>query len=250
MTGPGESAAAVDGGPAAAASPVSAEGVYAALADFIGEEDFVCLGARAALRRNTIVHHHFGRLGTEAAVEEHLAALYTFLQGFEPSARSFTSFVATFEGPRFADEQGFETTLWRHLQALHDRDSRQHPWSTEYDADPSSTNFGFSVGGHPFFVVGLHPGASRPSRRFGSPTLVFNSHLQFNALGMNFFKLRGRIRKREKAWHGSVNPSFLAYKDEARHYSGRMTDPEWRCPFTPNPAAEEPAARAVEADPR
>jgi FPC/CPF motif-containing protein YcgG len=215
------------------AAPRAGE-VFAALADFIGEEDFVCLGARAALRRGTVVHHHFDELGDEPSVLAHLAALDAFLAGFEPSARSFTSFVATFERPGHSTEPEFEAVLWRHLQALHDQD-RRHPWSGLYDCDPGSANFAYSVHGHPFFVVGLHPGASRPSRRFRLPTLVFNSHLQFNALGINFFKLRGRIRKREKAFHGSVNPSFTTYKDEARHYSGRMTERDWRCPFVPHP---------------
>lgn len=224
--------------------------VYTALADFIGEEDFVCLGARAALRRGTIVHHHFGELGAETTVRGHLSALYSFLETFEPSARSFTSFVASFEGPECADEPEFEAALWQHLQALHDQDRYRHAWHRQYDSDPSSHNFGFSLGNHPFFVVGLNPAASRPSRRFRTPTLVFNSHLQFNALGINFFKLRGRIRKREKAFHGSVNPSFVTYKDEARHYSGRMTKPSWRCPFVPRPPADRspsaPSAAAAD----
>lgn len=29
-----------------------------------------------------------------------------------------------------------------------------------------------------------------------------------------------------------VFPSLLTYRDEARHYSGRMTEQNWTCPFT------------------
>ncbi|NUP78131.1 MAG: hypothetical protein HOV96_11370 [Nonomuraea sp.] len=207
--------------------------VYAALAAFIEESDFVCLGARAALHKRAIVHHHYPELGEEQSVRAHHGDVLTFLETFEPSARSFTSFVATFEGPDELSEHEYEALLWRHLQAMHDLDSEQYPWNDTYDSDPASANFAYSVGSHPFFVVGLHGAASRPSRRFRKPTLVFNSHIQFNALGIKFFKLRSKIRSRERAFHGSPNPSFIAYKDEARHYGGRFTEAEWECPFKP-----------------
>ncbi|WP_020657366.1 guanitoxin biosynthesis heme-dependent pre-guanitoxin N-hydroxylase GntA [Amycolatopsis benzoatilytica] len=208
--------------------------VYAALEEFISEERFVCLGARAALRRKTIVHHHYRALDPDVSAADHHQDLLTFLKGFEPSATSFSSFVATFEKPLHTNEFHFEELVWRYLQRMHEIDRADHPWSDLYDSDPASANFAFSVGSHPFFVVGLHPGASRPSRRFEKPALVFNSHLQFNAMGMKFLTLKSKIRKRERALSGSVNPSFVKYKDEARHYAGRFTEPDWKCPFTPN----------------
>lgn len=211
-----------------------AQAVYDALADFISENDFVCLGARAALRRKTIVHRHYRALDPAVSMPDHLQDLYTFLKGFEPSDRSFTSFVATFQEPLHTNEFEFEELVWSYLQAMHDTDSENHQWSELYDSDPSSKDFAFSVGSHPFFIVGLHPGASRPSRRFEKPALVFNSHIQFNAMGMKFLTLKSKIRKRERTFNGAVNPSFVKYKDEARHYAGRFTEPEWKCPFTPN----------------
>jgi len=215
-------------------SHASDQQVRDALTELISRDDFVCLGARSALRRNSIVHHHYRALDPTESVLDNHRDLITFLKGFEPSARSFTSFVATFEEPTTTSEIEFEQRVWAYLQSLHDTDAEQYPWNDEYDADPASTNFAFSVGAHPFFVVGLHPGASRPSRRFDHPTLVFNSHIQFNEMGMNFLKLKSKIRRRERAFHGSVNPSFVKYRDEARHYSGRFSEPEWRCPFTPH----------------
>ncbi|MCG5213833.1 guanitoxin biosynthesis heme-dependent pre-guanitoxin N-hydroxylase GntA [Streptosporangium sp. KLBMP 9127] len=208
--------------------------VFDALAKFIEQSDFVCLGARAALRKKSIVHHHYPALGEQESVLAHHRDLLTFLSTFEPSARSFTSFVATFENPLHLSEQEFEDQVWRHLQTLHDEDSKSFEWSDKYDSDPASADFAFSVGGHPFFIVGLHGGASRPSRRFEKPTLVFNSHIQFNALGIKFFKLRSKIRTRERSFHGSANPSFTTYREEARHYGGRFTEPDWKCPFSPN----------------
>ncbi|MEU3980901.1 guanitoxin biosynthesis heme-dependent pre-guanitoxin N-hydroxylase GntA [Streptomyces sp. NPDC026672] len=210
--------------------------IRAALEELVGREDFSCLGAKAALRRGTVRHRHHGELGSDTGVLSHLDDLYDFLETFEPTARSYTSHVATFDPLPDTSERTFEETVWRHLQRMHDEDARHHVWSDAYDADPASPRFAFCVGGHPFFVVGLHPGASRPGRRFTSPALVFNSHLQFNAMGPTFFKLRRKIRQRERAFHGSVNPSLATYRDEARHYGGRMTEPDWRCPFAPHPA--------------
>ncbi|WP_175411356.1 guanitoxin biosynthesis heme-dependent pre-guanitoxin N-hydroxylase GntA [Streptomyces sp. TRM64462] len=213
---------------------------YEALAEFVGRDDFVCLGAKAAVRRESLVHHHCGELGGEEGAAHTLTRLTEFLAAFEPSPRSFTSFVATFDSLPDITEETFEERVWRHLQTMHDEDSRHHAWSDLYDSDPASRRFAFSVAGHPLFVVGLHPGASRPSRRFGMPALVFNSHLQFNALGRDFFKLRKKIRQRDHTFHGSANPSLLTYRDEARHYSGRMTEPEWSCPFTPRQSPSVP----------
>ncbi|MFE2095713.1 guanitoxin biosynthesis heme-dependent pre-guanitoxin N-hydroxylase GntA [Streptomyces sp. NPDC059468] len=212
--------------------PLAGEAVRAALAELIGREDFVCLGAKAALRRDRITHRHGGEPASPEAVRTNLDALRTFLDSFEPGAQSFSSFVMTFDRLPDTSEQTFEQTVWRHLQALHDEDSRHHPWTGLYDSDPASPRFALSLFGHPFFVVGLHPGASRPSRRFALPALVFNSHLQFNALGRTFFKMRKKIRERDDTLHGSANPSLLTYRDEARHYSGRMTEQSWACPFT------------------
>lgn len=211
----------------------TARDVFDSLADFISQEDFVCLGARAALRRQAVVHHHYRSLQDRGSMLAHHRDLLDFLVGFEPTDRSFTSFVATFDEPAATDEDEFEGLLWEYLQSMHDEDAEHYPWNAQYDSDPSSADFAFSVGSHPFFIVGLHPGASRPGRRFSKPALVFNSHVQFNALGIKFFKLRTKIRNRERAFHGSVNPSFVRYKDEARHYSGRFTEPEWECPFRP-----------------
>jgi uncharacterized protein len=214
-------------------SETDAQDVFDDLAEFISREDFVCLGARAALRRSSIVHHHYPSLDPAESMAAHHHDLLTFLKGFEPTDRTFTSFVATFDKPLHTNEFEFEELVWKYLQSMHDEDRKSYPWNDLYDSDPASSNFAFSVGSHPFFIVGLHPGASRPSRRFRLPALVFNSHIQFNALGIKFLKLRSKIRIRERSFHGSVNPSFVKYNDEARHYGGRFTEPDWECPFSP-----------------
>ncbi|WP_245372891.1 guanitoxin biosynthesis heme-dependent pre-guanitoxin N-hydroxylase GntA [Crossiella equi] len=200
--------------------------------DHVSAEDFTCLGARAALRKKTISVHHYGEFGASAEIGQMHEDLVTFTRTTQFSAKSFASFVAVFDEMDCPAEAHFERRLWELLQALHGHDAALgHGWHPDYETDPASPRFAYCVGGHPFFVVGMHPGASRPTRRFRRPAMVFNSHIQFWALQEHFFTMRERIREREIAAHGSVNPSFLAYEDEARHYGGRFTEGDWACPF-------------------
>jgi len=87
-----------------------------------------------------------------------------------------------------------------------------------------------------FFVVGLHPRASRPARRFDKPTLVFNLHDQFVRLRESggYEKMRKTIVERDIALAGSSNPMLSRHGEgsEARQYSGRAVEDDWQCPFT------------------
>ncbi|MCO1579903.1 YqcI/YcgG family protein [Crossiella sp. SN42] len=218
--------------PPRTADPVAL--AYQAVVDHISAEDFACLGARAALRKNAITHHHYGDFGDVSEIAALHHDLVTYAKETKFSNKSFASFLATFDELECPSEQHFERLLWGQLQALHDYDVTQGTrWYRLYSSDPGSSDFAYCVGGHPFFVIGMHPNASRPGRRFPRPAVVFNSHVQFNALREKFFTMRERIREREMEFHGSVNPSFLAYEDESRHYGGRFTEPDWVCPFTP-----------------
>jgi FPC/CPF motif-containing protein YcgG len=204
---------------------------------FVLDDAFSCLGAKSAIRRGTY------RLGTYAclddpAVSEGLARdLYAFAaerRGFESN---FTTFVATFRERAFPDEASFERALWSQLQRLHDLDARYHPWDARVSSDPGDPKFSFSIAGTAFFVIGMHPNASRSARRFAWPTMVFNAHEQFEQLREEgrFAGLQSRIREREMRLDGSVNPNLADYghHSEARQYSGRPTDGAWTCPFRP-----------------
>lgn len=99
----------------------------------------------------------------------------------------------------------------------------------------NSAKFSLSIASHPFFVIGLHPGASRIARRFRHPALVFNSHRQFEQLRDDgrYGKMQAIIRKRDKLLQGSVNPSLADFgtATEARQYSGRDVGKDWECPY-------------------
>jgi hypothetical protein len=145
------------------------------------------------------------------------------------------TFVATFEEPASCSEAAFEWALWELLQRVHDLDARRHPYAKGYDPDPESPTFAMSVAAHPFFVVGLHPAATRVTRRFAHPAVVFNSHVQFERLKRNgaYARIQTEVRAREIALEGSINPNLAEFgaRSEARQYSGRPVPADWRCPF-------------------
>jgi FPC/CPF motif-containing protein YcgG len=101
--------------------------------------------------------------------------------------------------------------------------------------DPANPHFSFSFAGQALFVVGMHPESSRLSRRFRWPTLVFNPRAQFERLRAEgkFERLRTLVRDRDVALQGTLNPNLADFgeRSEARQYSGRATEPDWRCPF-------------------
>ena len=122
------------------------------------------------------------------------------------------------------------------LQRLHEADDE--PWAPEVSADPEDPHFAFSAGGTPFFIVGLHPQASREARRMPLPILVFNLHEQFEALREQggFDRMRDAIRRRDEDLQGSVNPMVSDHGEssEARQYSGRKLEEDWEAPFEPD----------------
>ena len=102
-------------------------------------------------------------------------------------------------------------------------------------SDPQNPWFSFSIGGHAYYIVGLHPRASRLGRRLAHPAIVFNLHAQFAKLSEQgrLEPFKKAIRARDIALQGSVNPMLIDYASgsQARQYSGRAVTPDWQCPF-------------------
>ncbi|MFF1556002.1 guanitoxin biosynthesis heme-dependent pre-guanitoxin N-hydroxylase GntA [Streptomyces sp. NPDC058279] len=208
------------------------------LATWIESEEFSCLGAKAALRRESLRHVQVGVMGTGSATAALHGALTEFVSRDLDPGQNFATIVAVFEGPRRLPEPDFHALLWRQLADLHAFDAdRGYTWAEGADPDPDSPKFGFSVAGHPFFIVGLHENASRITRRFPFPALAFNSHHQFRRLVENgvYEGLQRRIRERELRLQDSINPNLAEFGEssEVRQYSGMRTDADWRCPFVP-----------------
>lgn len=193
--------------------------------------EYPCLGARSVFNRDRVTVVVLERLATEASTRTLLRALTDFGRETDRAA-GFASLVAVFRAAEISDESEFETLLWRQLELLYEADSK--PWDPRVSDDPENPHFAFSVGGTAFFVVGLHPQASRIARRTPLPTLVFNLHEQFEELRASdrFERMRDTIRRRDAELQGSLNPMVADHgrSSEARQYSGRSVPEGWEAP--------------------
>lgn len=211
-----------------------ADDVVAAVGAMIAHPDYPCLGARSVLRRDDATVVVLEDMSCEEDVRALASALAEYGRQADPSG-PFVSFVAVFRGPDVDSERHFERMLWQVLQTLHDED--EVPWASGVDQEPDQAHFAFSQAGVAYFIVGLHPEASRVARRAPLPMLVFNLHEQFELLrGQGSFeRMRDMIRRRDTAVQGTTNPMVDDHgsSSEARQYSGRSVDEDWHAPFVP-----------------
>ena len=144
--------------PATAATAELIEAMHA----MISHPDYPCLGARSVFRRDRATVRVYDELGSRESAELILADLRRFASG-STSRTGLRSFVALFRGPDIDDEQQFEELLWAQLREVHAAD--EQPWTPDVSGDPDDPHFAFSAAGTAYFVVGLHPRASRDARR-------------------------------------------------------------------------------------
>jgi FPC/CPF motif-containing protein YcgG len=201
------------------------------------------VGAKSAIRRGSYRFGLYAEMGSPGSTAGLARDLFDFVEEQDDLDGEFSTFVACFEGPVGLDEEAFEGLLWAQLQRLHEQDRRHHLWNPSVSPDPEDPEFAFSFAGRAFFVVGLHAASSRFARRFAWPTLVFNAHHQFDKLREEgrYDRVQEVIRNRERDLQGSLNPNLADFgtRSEARQYSGRPVEEEWRCPFH-GPQADDP----------
>ena len=213
--------------------------------DFIQDKAFPCVGAKAALVRGALEAETLGDLRSNADDFALWLALSDFAKRLKPGNMVVQSCAVLFPDTPELTEMQFERALWDRLQGLHYIDTQMgQRWSGGTSDDPSTNNFSLSVGGESFFVIGLHPGASRPARRFDHAALVFNSNAQFEALRADgrYYQMQSIIRERDTALAGSVNPMLKDFGQgsEAAQYSGRHVGADWECPFSARKPVDVP----------
>ena len=205
------------------------------LNSFIQDETYPCLAAKASFNTEAYRAGLYPALGSAQVTSGLCYDLYTFIQERPGMGSQFTSFMAIFESPSPENELEFEQLLWGQLRLLDKQNKQFFSWNKEVSANPESPDFSFSFGGQAFFVIGMHPKASRLARRFPFPMLVFNPHGQFEALKEQglYTGMKEQIRKRDKALQGTVNPMVEDFgaASEARQYAGRKVGSSWKCPF-------------------
>jgi len=201
--------------------------------DFVRQPHYPCAMAKSVVARDAVEFGTYASLGDPRCAQHLCEDLYRSLANV-PGGQ--WSFVAMFPEEKVADEKDFEQRLWRHLQCMHDFDVQRHNWDRSVGRDPAEASFSFSIGGRAWYVIGMHPRASRQARRLPMVALVFNPHAQFETLraGGKYEMLRDQIRNRDLKLQGSVNPMLEDHgvASEARQYSGREVGSSWKCPFS------------------
>jgi FPC/CPF motif-containing protein YcgG len=193
------------------------------------------VGAKAALRRHQLDILVATDIRSDASDLLVTRRLQDFVIRRDVDASMFVSQAVVFRSRSQLTEKDFETHLWQRLTAMHAIDRRDFRWDPNVESDPSSPHFSLSIGGRGFFVVGLHPNASRAARRFIYPTLVFNFHAQFERLRDEgrYELIRRKTIERDIALDGAANPMLARHGEgsPAAQYSGRVVGPNWKCPF-------------------
>ena len=202
----------------------------------VADPEFPCVGAKAALAHGTLQVLACNTIDSAWDDLRIHDGLLNWARAYRETPGLFRSYAAIFDGPDDLDEPAFEQAMWDRLQSLSDKDVwRGQHYDDRASADPEDRHFSLSFGGEAFFVVRLHPRASRPARTFAKPALVFNLHDQFQELRRagKYEGMREKIMVRDEALAGSRNPMLARHGEssEARQYSGRAVDAEWRCPF-------------------
>ncbi len=203
--------------------------------NFIADERYPCVAARAALARNQIPCFVATHMGCPHDDEEILAFLYRFIREYRDSNTVLHSAAVIFRQPDSITEEMFEDLLWQRMQNLARLDAEKYTYDTRVSSDPHAPDFSFSLGEEAFFVIGLHPDNSRRSRRFKRPAMIFNPHAQFEKMRREnqYEKMKRIVRKRDVLYSGSVNPmlSDFGESSEVFQYSGRRYSKDWICPL-------------------
>ncbi len=202
--------------------------------DFLTKRDFPCVAARAAAEREQVKGFIATHMACPRHDEEILKFLYDFIDRYREMPTPFQSAAVIFNNP-VASEEEFERLFWQRLQALADLDANVYKYDNRVNADPRSVEFSFSLKEEAFFIIGLHPMSSRPSRRFKYPALVFNPHAAFSSLRQanTYDKMKNIVRKRDMAYSGSINPMLddFGNSSEVYQYTGKKYNNSWECPL-------------------
>lgn len=203
---------------------------------FILDNDHPCIMAKTVFSMDQVELHSYSDFGTLATARKILADLEKYLSEYDFESNDFKTFIAVFPESPIYSEIGFEKVLWKQLENLHKLDEKD--WDSAVSEDPESEHFSFSLNGKAFYIVGMHPGASRKARQSPYATIAFNLHWQFEKLREmgSYETVRDRIRDRDMELQGSINPMLQDFgaDSEARQYSGRKVEKDWKCPFHNN----------------
>ncbi len=207
------------------------------------DASFPCVAGKAAVAKGQLQTLVVGHIACPKDDKAILDFIYRFVDEYRNSDKMFHSVAVIFAQPDVYTEEMYGRFFWSRLQAISDLDAQKYEYDHRVDADPESEHFSFSLKEEAFFVIGLHPAASRPARRFKYPAIVFNPHAQFEQLreAGQYEKMQNIIRKKDTELAGSINPMLTNFgeKSEVYQYTGQKLDNSWKCPLHINHAGTE-----------
>ena len=184
---------------------------------------FACVGGKAVVSKNRYRMNVYSDVTDEKTINKLYKDLCEFANEVPVDSDNYlASYIAVFKDIHANDEDEFNDLLWELLQSLSDIDTV--PWNKDVSSNIYDANFSYSLGGTAFFVIGLHPKASRVSRRFPYVTVVFNKRESFCILRQKglFEKFQEATRKNDVRIQGTINRNLADFGDssEALQYSG------------------------------
>ncbi|SDS74631.1 hypothetical protein SAMN04487764_2954 [Gillisia sp. Hel1_33_143] len=201
--------------------------------DWIVGKDHPCVMAQTVFSQDTVKTIEYYNFNSETTTKSLLEDLESYINDYDFESNQFQSLVAVFPDLTVESEKEFELLLWEQLYNIEKIDNQ--PWDSSVSRDPNDDNFSFSIAGHAFYIVGMHPNSSRLARQSPYPSIAFNLHNQFEKLREMgaYEKVRDKIRERDMELQGSVNPMLEDFGEssEAKQYSGRAVGGDWVCPF-------------------
>ena len=218
----------------------SADEVAQSMERMVNSEDYPCIAAIRSFAKDEYYVGLYPSFGTGRSAGQLARDLLVYRDHHRESRSPYLSFWAVFPETGEFTEAEFETRLWHELSCAVSHEVRNgndpmSSWDPAFSPHPEDRNFCFSLGGSAFFVVGLHAGSSRVSRRFPHPTLIFNVYEQFTQL-MDEGKYDPMVRinrLKDLRFQGTVNPMAEKYgvEWEAIQFSGSENPSDWKCPF-------------------
>ncbi|OYQ37758.1 hypothetical protein CHU92_07625 [Flavobacterium cyanobacteriorum] len=214
---------------------VNAEELIKEWQAYIENSAFPCVAAKAAMARGQVKVMAAGHMACPKDDRAILDFIYSFVNDYRSAGTMFHSAAILFSEPEVFSEEMYARFFWSRLQALSDLDAEHYEYDHRVDADTDSSQFSFSLKGEAFFVIGMHPAASRPARRFKYPAVVFNPHAQFEQLrdAGQYEKMKNIVRKKDTELAGNVNPMLTDFgeKSEVYQYTGQKLGNSWKCPL-------------------
>ncbi|WP_305039003.1 guanitoxin biosynthesis heme-dependent pre-guanitoxin N-hydroxylase GntA [Fulvivirga ligni] len=199
----------------------------------IADDNFPCLMGKSTLKSDTLKIVDYQYFNNVESTRKLYQDLLAFTRSVKGNSKKFYSFIASFSLEKIRSEKEFEKVMWQQLQLLNSVDN--YSWDGTVSDNPEDNNFSFSVGGKAFYIVGMHPKSSRLSRQCPIPAMVFNLHYQFENLKASgkYQVMKHKIRDNDAKIQGDLNPMLEDFgaDSEAKQYSGRAVDNQWKCPF-------------------